>query len=344
MKVLILYTRLTGYWMSCMRYSRDHFSNEFLVIRSKPSEDAPFKIDTENGIEIINREHYNSKEIIKKADYFSPSLIYVAGWTNKTYLEIAKKHKNKKTPVVVGMDNHWKGTLRQYLAGIMSPWFIKPYFSDIWIPGRSQYKFAQKLGFKAEKIHKGLYCADTQLFQGKIKPNKNPEILFVGRLVGHKGVTELIQLINHLIETNELYLKFHFVGNGPLAKDIPNHNYIKHTPFLLPKDLPEVLNNTGFLILPSTYEAWGVVVHEALLSGTPVISTYQCGAAIDMLIHTKNGFLFDSNEFQQLELIFEQVEQLTDQDYKKMSEYALNSADQINRQKWSQTLEKIGKH
>jgi hypothetical protein len=27
-----------------------------------------------------------------------------------------------------------------------------------------------------------------------------------------------------------------------------------------------------------------------------------------------------------------------------MSEYALNSADQINRQKWSQTLEKIGKH
>jgi hypothetical protein len=63
-----------------------------------------------------------------------------------------------------------------------------------------------------------------------------------------------------------------------------------------------------------------------------------------MLKHTKNGFLFDSNEFQQLELIFEQVEQLTDQDYKKMSEYALNSADQINRQKWSQTLEKIGKH
>jgi glycosyltransferase involved in cell wall biosynthesis len=257
-------------------------------------------------------------------------------------LKIAKKYKSEGVPVVVGMDNHWKGTFKQRLAGLLSPWYIKPYFTDIWIPGSPQYKFAQQLGFKKQHIHKGLYCADAKLFKGNIKRKKKNEILFVGRLVDHKGVPQIISMLNRLISENKLNLRFHFIGNGPLAENIPDDKNIQHTPFVKPEELPVLLHNTGFFILPSTYEAWGVVVHEALLMGTPVISTRQCGAAIDLIEDHKNGYLFDASSFDQLEDILEKIQLMTDDEYEKMSENALKSAKQINVENWSQTLQEIG--
>lgn len=341
MKVAVLYTRLTGYWMACMQYNRDHYDNDFLVFRTKPSIEAPFQINSEKRIEICNEDDFTEAELVNKVKSFSPSVLYVAGWTNKLYLKIAQQYKRKGIPVVVGMDNHWKGNIKQYLASILSSFYIKPYFTDIWIPGSPQYKFASYLGFAKQNIHRGLYCADTNLFKSEPKENKKNEIVFVGRLVKHKGVSHFITFLEQLINTNKLDIKIKFIGNGPLGQDIPNHKLIQHISFVHPNQLPELLKETGFLILPSIYEAWGVVVHEALLSGTPVISTKQCGAAIDMIIHGENGFLFDTNAFGELEKIVEQISRMSDQAYQKMSEKAIQTAQQINLDQWSKTLQKI---
>jgi glycosyltransferase involved in cell wall biosynthesis len=48
-----------------------------------------------------------------------------------------------------------------------------------------------------------------------------------------------------------------------------------------------LLLETDFLVLPSFIDPWGLVVNEALASGTPVICTTGCGAAA--LIHDNNG-------------------------------------------------------
>lgn len=327
-----------------MQYSRRHYDNEFLVFRSKPSPDAPFQINNEPGIQIFTIDEITPAELQARVEDFAPSLIYVSGWVNTTYLKLAKHYKKKGVPVVMGMDNHWKGTLKQRLASLLSFWLIQPYFTDIWIPGSPQYKFARQLGFKDDHIHKGLYFADAKLFKAEVKPKKRNELLFVGRLVDHKGIPQLFKLLEQLIADNQLHLDVHFVGNGPLAKDIPKHRRIRHTSFVAPKDLSVMFQNTGFFILPSTYEAWGVVVHEALLSGTPVISTHQCGAAINFVTHQSNGFLFDARAFDQLLDIFETIQEMTDEQYKTMSEQAIASAEQITVETWSQTLEKIGKN
>ena len=91
-----------------------------------------------------------------------------------------------------------------------------------------------------------------------------------------------------MIGKNLLNFKIHIVGNGPLANIIPKHNLIKHTEFVNPKDLPNLMFNAGYLILPSLYEAWGVVVHEAVLAGMPILTTHQTGAASDFVVHNYN--------------------------------------------------------
>ena len=93
-----------------------------------------------------------------------------------------------------------------------------------------------------------------------------------------------------MIIEKSLNFKIHIIGNGPLSLLIPKHPLIKHTKFLNPEKLQEILPNSGFFLLPSLYEAWGVVIHEAVLSGLPVISTYQTGSTSEFVVNGFNDF------------------------------------------------------
>lgn len=343
MRIAVLYTRLTGYWMANMRHSNATFGNEFLVFRNTPSPDAPFIIDSEKGITLHNIEAMSDEQLRHRIEAFSPDLIYIAGWNNKSYLQIAKEYKKKGIPVLTGMDNHWLGTWKQHLAGLAKHLLIHPYFSAIWVPGSPQLPFAKKLGFKLHQIHQGLYCADEQLFEKSPKTKKNNEIIFVGRLVNHKGVPQLIAVLEKLIAQEKLNVIFHFVGNGSLKDQLPQHKNVKRTPFVHPNDLPAIIHNAGFFILPSTYEAWGVVVQEALLAATPVISTYQCGAAKDLVTHEESGFLFDATDFSSLITIIDTVDTMSNEQYAKMSQAALEAGKKMTMDNWANTIEKIGK-
>ena len=45
------------------------------------------------------------------------------------------------------------------------------------------------------------------------------------------------------------------------------------------------------LVLPSHEEVWGLTINEAMASGLPVITTYATGAAPDLIISGKNGYI-----------------------------------------------------
>ena len=59
--------------------------------------------------------------------------------------------------------------------------------------------------------------------------------------------------------------------------------------FVMPKDLPGVLQDAGCMLLPSRFEPWGVVVHEAIASGLAVICTSACGSASRLVNDGYNG-------------------------------------------------------
>lgn len=62
-------------------------------------------------------------------------------------------------------------------------------------------------------------------------------------------------------------------------------------PFLQKKELGIEYSNCKALILPSVQECWGLVVNEAASYGTPIVSTYGSGAAIELLKPEYNFFL-----------------------------------------------------
>lgn len=341
MKVLVLYTRLTGYWLSCMQYDYQNNGNEYLVIRKTPSSEAPFKIASETGIEIIDGDNLSVQELDSLATRFNPDLLYVSGWSDKRFLEIALKYKKLSLPVITGMDNQWLGSLRQHLASVFSTVLVRKYFTHIWVPGKPQYFFARKLGFLPHNILTGLYCADERIFSEVTQSKYKKQLVFVGRLVEHKGLKILFNVLNDLIAANQFDVEILFVGSGPLEVEIPEHKGIKHIPFVNPEELPKLLENSGYFILPSLYEAWGVVIHEAVLAGLPIITTYESGAASDFVIHGFNGFLYDANNSKQLKSIIQNLVNIDQDQYFEMSANSKSIGFKINLKEWAANLNSV---
>ena len=341
MKILVLYTRLTGYWIASIRQDVIDNNNSYLVYTKTPSPQAPFSITSEKSVIVKNADKLLTRDLMAQVKAYTPDVIYLAGWTDKRYLTIAKHFKKKGIPTITGMDNQWLGNLKQHLASWLSPLFIKPYFSHIWVPGTPQYYFAKKLGFKNTHILRGLYCADIPLFRDVKQNKKNNQFLFIGRLVKNKGLMHLFSVLKELIQDGKLDFKIHIIGSGPLADQIPIHNLIKHTPFVKPKDLPILMQNAGYFLLPSIYEAWGVVVHEAVLAGMPVLTTHQTGAASDFVIHNYNGFLYDAHDEMALKKLLVFASKQSENDYLKMVQRSKQLAKKNSLSEWAAKINNL---
>jgi glycosyltransferase involved in cell wall biosynthesis len=65
-------------------------------------------------------------------------------------------------------------------------------------------------------------------------------------------------------------------------------------------DLTDAYEQADVLVVPSLYEPWGLVVHEGLAYGLPVVTTDEVGAADDLIEHGKNGFVVPAGGARQL--------------------------------------------
>lgn len=91
-------------------------------------------------------------------------------------------------------------------------------------------------------------------------------------------------------------------GDGPLRQDLErmseklNGNAIRFLGIVPPVDIPPLMAQSEFFVLPSVYEPHGIVVEEAMAVGTPVIANRDCGAARDLVRQAKTGWLYSPSD------------------------------------------------
>jgi len=101
-------------------------------------------------------------------------------------------------------------------------------------------------------------------------------------------------------------INYKFIGMGNRTEEFLNTyngnsvSNVEFIPFLNKEDLAEEYKNCSLFVLPSRQECWGLVINEAASFGTPIVSTYGSGAAMEFLAEDYPQFLAKPNDADEL--------------------------------------------
>ena len=334
MRIAILWTRLSGYLNICLKELASREGVEIFVSHEVAGSDAPF--DDVQFSWMSNRISWRTERDLdplnSRLDAFDPEILIFAGWHIRPYRKAARAFANRSWRVMT-MDNCWRATPRQ-IAGRWIAWvYLLPLAGAVWLPGDRQSIFARRLGFDQQMILRGLYSCDQTAMEApqiaRVTTNRPVprSFLFLGRFVPEKR-TDMLLKAYELYRDNTLNpWPLVCCGAGPLQSELEGKRGIQVKGFVQPERIPEVLASAGCLVLPSQFEPWGLVVHEAASAGLAILASEKVGAVPHLVQPGYNGFIFGISDVVGLATLMSQVSAMGDAQLDEMSRAIFFSHD-----------------
>lgn len=143
---------------------------------------------------------------------------------------------------------------------------------------------------------------DPSLFKEKYSKISDKFVLFAGRLATNKGISDLIRAMSNIDSKNvDLVLMGADMGLGDdLENDAKSKNVTMHRLGHVDDEIyRSALSAATLMVLPSEYEAFGIVLLEAAAAKTPVIGT-RVGGIPEAMSDGENGFLVEHKDHLEL--------------------------------------------
>ena len=229
-----------------------------------------------------------------------PSLYFQSGWGYPAFNSLGSEVRRNGGRVVGLSDANWRGDFRQVILGALAfRMRLRSQFDAMFVPGAQGRRLMKHYGFRNSDIYEGMYGSDPTVFLGGPPLSARPkEFLYVGQFVERKNILRLARVFSRFAEQRPDW-QLRLCGSGELRDQIPKHPNIIVQDFLQADELGALYRNARFFVLPSLQEAWGLVVHEAALSGCALLLSDRIGSADD-LASKKNALSFVATDDESL--------------------------------------------
>lgn len=175
------------------------------------------------------------------------------------------------------------------------------------------------------------YNEDDIIINRKYSLGQKINLLYLGRIVHDKGIGELLLSIKKLISLN-YNINLVIVGSGnyrkkaiDLIEELEIQDYVKmEGPEYNRKKIKEYYIEADFYILPTYHEGFPRTLYEAMIFGTPIITTFVGG--IPTLMKDRHNCI--RIEPKSCKSIVDALEYGI-VNYEKMKEYALNASKMV---------------
>ncbi|MGA8043655.1 MAG: glycosyltransferase family 4 protein [Terracidiphilus sp.] len=345
MKIAVLWTGLSGYLNACLKALASHEGVRLFVCHQVPDANAPYDDAQFAWIEnrLVWRSERDLDQLGEKLHRFDPEILVFAGWHLAPYRRAARKHAQRSWRVMT-MDNCWLATPKQRLAVLASPWFPRPLADAVWLAGERQASFARKLGFEQRNILRGIYSCDQialeqiylrRVHEGRALPKA---FLFIGRFVEEKGIDFLAEAYKQYRDSFSDPWPLICCGTGPLQSRLEGQPGIELRGFVQPEQLGAVLGAAGCFVMPSRFEPWAVVVHEAVSAGLPVLASERVGSVVHLVQPGYNGFIFGQDDASELASLLNRVSTSSPHQLDEMSKASHLLSKQFTPARWANTL------
>jgi glycosyltransferase involved in cell wall biosynthesis len=172
--------------------------------------------------------------------------------------------------------------------------------------------FNQYLSVSTREID---YAANAMIDRDELRsrydlPPKISIVAFCGYLIERKRLDLLIEAVSRLPAAARPVVAV--IGSGPLqtaASSLAAKLGVdaRFVGFQDSVGLAQLYRAVDLLVLPSNDDPWGLVVNEAMAAHLPVVVSDACGCAEDLVIPSRNGFIFRSGDAEHLAECLSQV-------------------------------------
>ncbi len=241
------------------------------------------------------------------------TILHLAGWGHPVLLGAMLMARSLRIPVAVesdtaeGRSDHSR---RRRLKKLLYPLLFR--LPSRFLPGGTrQARYLARFGVTQERMTVAQMTVDVcaiRRFCAKDRAAVRSAarvhwgmsageriVLYVGRLEVHKGLLELLSAFGR-VTAEEGGLRLAIAGDGSLRPRVEAvaANADRHITYLGRLSGDDVLRAylaADFLVLPSLFESWGLVVNEAMACGLPVIVSDRVGCADDLVRHGETGLV-----------------------------------------------------
>jgi glycosyltransferase involved in cell wall biosynthesis len=198
------------------------------------------------------------------------------------------------------------------------------------VPSTGSRELMSSLGLPADRVTLTPYVVDNDWWLAESArvdrvavrkswgaSNDDVVVLFCAKLQPWKRPSDLLQAFAKSKPHKTLLV---FAGEGPLrpsliaeAEALGIAQRVRFLGFANQTQLPAIYTSADLMVLPSVYDAFGVVVNEAMLCNCPVVASDHVGAARDLIEHGRTGFVYPCGKVDTLAAILNQAFQHPEQ-------------------------------
>jgi glycosyltransferase involved in cell wall biosynthesis len=259
-----------------------------------------FDSDTFFGIDV--------PDIRERIAATSPDAVIVPGWHAAMQLRALRACRRMRIPAFYRGDSNLASGPRRFVRPL---WKVKTrlmlrHYEQYLSVGRIAAEYLRAFGIPPSRIHHSPHCVDNAWFNARaeaLRPTRAAlreevgaaaddfVVLFAGKFVARKQPLEAVRAAAGLGPRAVLLM----AGDGPLADaaraEAARLGVRLHWKgFLNQSALPAAFAAADALIVPSTWESWGLIVNEALASGVPCVTTDGVAAAADLIADGESGY------------------------------------------------------
>jgi glycosyltransferase involved in cell wall biosynthesis len=235
----------------------------------------------------------------------------VLGWHLKCFWQAVSACRSAGVPVMCRGDSQLgtpRGAALRWAKAMLYPPLLRRFDAHLYVGARNR-EYLMHYGVPAGRLFFSPHCVDVPRFAAAAMHADAmalreswgaPDaagVLFAGKLVERKRPHDLIEALARLAG-NGRHAMAVFAGDGPLRADLQSFARARGVKTLFlgfcnQSQLPAVYAAADLLVLPSAaQETWGLVVNEAMASGTPCVVSHACGCAPDMVEDRGTGIVY----------------------------------------------------
>lgn len=237
----------------------------------------------------------------------APEAVIVPGWHSRVQVRALTACRTLGVPVFYRGDSTLASGPRRLVRPL---WALKTRtmlrrFDRYLSVGTAATEYLRSFRIPDGAIYLSPHCVDNAWFGGEADRHRGGRqalregaaatdddfvVLFAGKFVERKRPLDAVHAVAGLGPRAVLLM----AGDGPLADDARREAVrlgvrLHWRGFLNQSSLPEAFAAADAVMVPSTWESWGLIINEALASGVPCVTTTGVAAARDLIVDEESG-------------------------------------------------------